>query len=299
MKTIDFIFAARPMLLLPVWSIFLLAYHRVASGEPLYFDEYAKLISITLMTTGIYYINQYFDYESDLINRKLGFLQKEIISKRQLVAAYLSVSFLAIIISVFVGAIFALLVGTVFVLGLFYSAPPLRFKDRPVAGLLANMAGYGLFLPLSVACDTLNFNPPLFALAAYFSLVVGATFMLTVIPDRVGDAAVRKQTAALFMSDRALLTVAIAMVTLAGGLMLAFEIYQLAVVSLVAGALYFAALIFRSPPFLLFSCKFPVLLFSLLAGWYFPAYLVFILVLTATTRLYYKKRFGINYPRLN
>ncbi|MEP0827141.1 MAG: UbiA family prenyltransferase [bacterium] len=299
MKVIDFIFAARPMLFLPVWSIFLLTYHTISPAEPLPPSAFAKLISVSLMTAGIYYINQYFDYQTDLINRKLGFLQKGFISHREIIAAYLSVSILAFIISLFVEAVFALLVGIVFVFGYFYSAPPLRFKDRPVAGLLANMVGYGLALPLSLANDIITVNPRLIALAFYFSLVVGATFLLTIIPDRPGDAAARKQTAAQFISDSALLSISSALVTLAAGLMFAFEIYPLAVVTLAALALYLMTLIFRNRAFLLFSCKFPILLVSVLAGWYFPGYLVFILVLMAASRLYYKKRFGISYPRLN
>jgi len=38
---------------------------------------------------------------------------------------------------------------------------------------------------------------------------------------------------------------------------------------------------------------------SLLAGYFYPIYLIFIVVLIVLTRLYYKKRFGMVYPKVN
>jgi len=49
---------------------------------------------------------------------------------------------------------------------------------------------------------------------------------------------------------------------------------------------------------LMFACKFPILLLTLLAGIHFPFYLFLLLLTIILTRVYYKKRFGIVYPKL-
>jgi len=274
-KIIDFIFAARPMLLLPVWSLYLIADNFYFGSDSFDRYDFIVLAGLTFLVAGAYYINQIYDYQSDLINKKLGFLQTGKISRNEMTIMYIVLSAISIatgfILNWFLGTIFSL----IFILGYIYSAPPLRLKDRPLSGLLANSIAYGVLVPLSL---------PGFA---------------EVIPDREGDQRSGKQTLAVILSDRSLIMVAI--VFLVFSLLLAREMNHLflIVISSVSLLLYAITLFSPKKDSVLLACKFPILLMSLLAGYYYPGYLVFLLALLIFTRLYYKKRFGILYPRIN
>ncbi|MCX6826983.1 MAG: hypothetical protein NTV06_06940, partial [candidate division Zixibacteria bacterium] len=69
----------------------------------------------------------------------------------------------------------------------------------------------------------------------------------------------------------------------------------LSVISLLS---FIGAFFSLGTPLVLFACKLPILLFSLLAGYFYLSYLIFILALIILTRLYYRRRFHITYPRL-
>ncbi len=299
MKVIDFIFAARPMLLLPVWSLFLIA-DNFYSGTTS-FDRYDFIIlaGLTFLVAGAYYINQIYDYQSDLINKKLGFLQTGKISRNEMTIVYIVLSAISIItgfmLSRFLGIVFSL----IFILGYIYSAPPLRLKDRPILGLLSNSFAYGILVPLSIPGLAENADYLVMIMPTYFFMTVSAGYLLTIIPDREGDAETGKQTLAVILSDRSIIIVAI--ILLAFSLLLAWEMNHLFLFLISSVSLLLCAAILISPKrnLIFLACKLPILLISLLAGYYYSGYLVFLLALLFLTRLYYKKRFGMVYPRIN
>lgn len=296
-KIVDFIFAARPMLLFPVWSIYLISY-KLLSPDPVL--DYAGLLppaGLTLVFCGTYYINQIYDYESDRINRKLGFLQKNMITRSEMTAAYISTSVLAVLLAFYSGLAVGILICLIFLLGFIYSAPPARLKDRPLAGLLSNICAYGVLIPAVAAPGV--YSRMMIHVILYFALLVGAGYLLTIMPDREGDRKTGKKTLAAYFSDRVIIFMALLL--LIAGFYFALRIDNLFLIGIcaVSAGLFTAALVWPKGSLVLFSCKFPIFLVSLLAGYYFPVYLVFILVLLILTRLYYKKRFGMIYPRIN
>ena len=298
MKVIDFIFAARPMLLMPVWSIYLLAFRLRYPFQAWEDANTLALVGLTLVSAGAYYINQIFDYESDRINNKIGFLQYDIISKNEMIAAYLSVSLIAVIVTFFSSIFTAVMTLIICLLGLAYSAPPLKLKDRPLGGLLTNAGGFGVLIPLAAMSD-LEADIHLVYIIFYFSLIVAAGYLLTIIPDRKGDVVTGKSTLAAQLSNRRIISIGLVM--LVCSLLMAFLIFNfyLIIISTVSIALFIIALMAPDENVILVACKLPILLVVIVAGIYFPAYLVFILVLLILTRLYYKKRFGLIYPRIN
>lgn len=299
MKLLDFIFAARPMLLLPVWSIYLISFRYYRDAVSLQFDAYLVLFGATFLFAGAYYINQVYDYDSDLFNKKLGFLQKGLIGIGQMKAAYIIVSILGLAAGAVSGTIVFTALSVILLLGYIYSAPPVRLKDRPLAGLLANSVAYGIFLPLTVP----GLKPEIFTsyllLPLFMFLAVAAGYLLTIIPDREGDLASGKKTLAAFIPDRAI--IALGVVFIVVSLVCAWNLdhYYLIGVSALSLGLFTVALIRPRPGVILFACKFPILLMSLLAGCYYPAYLVFLVALLIVTRLYYRRRFNLDYPRLS
>jgi 4-hydroxybenzoate polyprenyltransferase len=262
-------------------------------------ETYLVLIGATLLFSGAYYINQIYDYESDLINKKLGFLQKGVIKRREMTAAYISVSVLGLVsgfaVSYKIGIVFSL----IFILGFLYSAPPVRLKDRPSGGFIANALAYGILLPMAIPGSLNQFNINTLLVPSYFFLAVSATYVLTIIPDRDGDIKTGKRTLAAFYSNRVLISFGIILLILSARSAFLMENYYLLSISGVSVFVFLVALITAKMKLIFFACKFPVLLISLLAGYYYPVYLIFLVVLILLTRLYYKKRFGVVYPRID
>ena len=299
MKALDFIFAARPMLLLPVWSIYLITYNTLKGDKSFSPDALLILAALSLMYAGAYYLNQIHDYRSDLINKKLGFLQREIISRKGMVAAFDIVSLAALVIAFVHDYITGVVFVAIFVLGYLYSAPPPRFKDRPISGLLANAAAYGVLLPLAVPGFLEEIDDTGLMLLIYFFTTVAAGYMLTIIPDKEGDKKTGKTTLAVYFGDRTIIIIGFLFLGLSLIPALIMKHYPLVGVSLISMILFLTAAVLRKIPIVLFACKFPILMMSLLAGWYCPGYIIFLLALIILTRIYYKKRFGIEYPRLS
>jgi 4-hydroxybenzoate polyprenyltransferase len=298
-KIIDFIFAARPMLLLPTWSIYLVTV-RLIKGQGNFDDSIGLiLIGITLITIGAYFINQIYDFESDRQNKKLGILQRGLIQKSEMMAAYIATSVLPLLLGFIIDFKIGLLMIIMILLGYIYSAPPFRLKDRPISGLLANAVAYGVLVPLAVPEFISDINISRAPIIFCFYSMVAAAYLLTIIPDREGDRKSGKSTLATLLSNRPIIISAIIFLVVALYSALLLNNIFLIIICIISIVLFIIALIINRNKIILFACKFPILLLSLLAGYYFPTYLVFLLVLLIMTRLYYNKRFGIVYPRLD
>ena len=302
MRLFDFFFAARPLLQLPIWTVYLVALHtrHQQTGESFAWVDLFMMVGISLLFSGAAYINQVYDLESDRINNKVGFLQKGYLSVPQLRAGFWIVSIIPLAVAPFVSILTVVLFGQFLLLSYLYSAPPIRFKDRPLFGFLANAYGHGLLVALAVAhrvelTDLATYD---WLIPAYFALTVGATYVLTTIPDREGDQATGKRTAAVVLGRTgALLSAAFLFIASA---VVAWRTGEALLVYLAIGAVFLvlASLMLRTEASVRFASKMPLLALTVAAGSYYPVYLVFVVALLIGTRVYYFKRFGIIYPEL-
>ncbi len=295
----DFIFAARPMLMLPVWSIYLVSFQLSNKSNHLNTPHFLFLIAITLVIGAAYYINQYFDYESDRINNKIGFLQYGLISKREIISAYIVLTLIGILLSICLGFRYCGIITLMVLLALGYSAPPLRLKDGALSGLLANAIGYGILIPMSIQPKFMYSNRISIFPMIYFFMTVSAIYILTTIPDRKGDISINKNTMATQWNDRSLISIGGMLLVISLFISILMHEFVLSIISFFSLMSFFYALLSPTDSRILMACKFPILLLTLIAGYYFPTYLVFIIVLIMSTRLYYYRRFGIKYPRMN
>lgn len=109
-----------------------------------------------------------------------------------------------------------------FLLSLFYSVPPLRWKSLPGPDIAINMAGYGAFnfAAGALAPGTGLPHPGLFAsivwLAFAFALLFGAFYPMTQIYQIPEDAAKGDQTLAVRFGARRVLAFSIALVAASG-----------------------------------------------------------------------------------
>lgn len=302
MKILDYIFAARPFLHLPVWSIFLVAtyYHHQLSGKSFGLIEFIILFSLTLSAAAAYFINQIYDFESDKLNDKLGFLQKKILTDRNMITANIITSLLSVILIALISNLIFFILLQLLVLGYIYSAPPLRLKDRPFWGLLSNSYGFGFLIPLSVMPELNTHNSALLGWdnPFYFLATVASIYLLTTIPDIDGDRKTGKKTLSVIIPVPIVKILSLMIMLYSAYIAYRSNFDVLAIISVLSSIPIVLSLFIKNQAVVLFSVKFPILLLTLLAGYFYPYYFGFIVALIIITRVYYKKRFNMVYPKI-
>ena len=302
MRLFDFIFAARPMLHIPVWTVYLLClhYHHELTGESIDYLDLLMLLALNLAFAGAFYINQVFDIESDAINQKLGFIGHGIVSARTMVLAFGVCSMTALLLALWLSSLAFGIMAQIVLLSYAYSAPPWRLKDRPFWSLFANAWTFGFLIPFSVMPDLNLHNAGLLGWdnPFYFLAAVGGITALTMIPDRAGDSLTGKRTVAVVLGTRSTLTIAFILLSTAAYVAFRSQYAPLFYLAGLAAVFVLFAFLFYSERLILVAVKFPLLLMTLLAGFFYPGYLLFLVALVFATRIYYQKRFGILYPSL-
>ncbi|UCC44513.1 MAG: UbiA family prenyltransferase [Candidatus Zixiibacteriota bacterium] len=301
-RALDFFFAARPMLLMPVWTVYLVSlhYHHEVTGGMFDLYDLLLMICLSLLCAGAFYINQVFDEESDRINGKVGFLQRGLISDRTMMTAFIIASVVVLAVSPILGPLPIMIFLQIVILSVIYSAPPVRLKDRPIGGLFANAYAHGFLVSLAVmseitvhSADLLGWDNPV-----YFALTVGATYLLTTIPDMEGDRATGKRTFSVWLGRSTCLISSFCLMLLAAFVAFRSGFAPLFYLCVMATCLITASMLVRSDKAVLLAAKLPFLILTLLAGYWYPVYFLFVVALLIGTRLYYLRRFGIVYPRL-
>ena len=302
MRALDLFFAARPLLHLPIWTVYLVSlhYHHQLSGELLGWRDLVIMAGINLLFAGASYLNQVYGFESDRINGKLGFLQRGLLTSSQLLTGFTVVSLVAMAVAPLFSWFTFFIFAQLLLLSLIYSAPPLRLKDRPVGGLFANAWAFGFLVSVSVMPDMTIHNAGLLGWDAPFYLffAVGATYALTTIPDRPGDAATGKRTLAVVLGVTGTVITAIVLLFLAALTSIGSRQMLLFFVAAGAAGLVFGALLLRTESSARLAAKLPLFVLTLAAGYWYPAYLAFVVALLLATRAYYRRRFQVSYPEL-
>lgn len=301
----DYIFLLRPMILIPVWTFFLLG-ARHASWST------GTTVDITLLLTGIlsftavvaaaYIINQITDRETDRASGKLFLLSHGIIKVRAawIEAAVLTVS--AVAAAVFLlprGFVAIILIGAW--LGAAYSIEPYRFKRRPVLDVLANAIANGV---LNTLAGWVAIGAPLEGLAvlAPYPLAVAAVHLSTTLADIDGDRASGLRTSGVLLGRRK--GMIISTILMAASFLAAVMTHNTPALYASSVSLLFFIVVSvserkkSSGVGILLPAKISTLAYSLTACVLFPAYIPVLAVTIILTRIYYAKRFGIRYPSL-
>jgi 4-hydroxybenzoate polyprenyltransferase len=139
-----------------------------------------------LLTGATNMINAYTDIEEDRVNNPI-----RIVWIRQLGLQNLLISTIATYLTVFcfsflLGFNFAFVITIAIFDSIFYSLPPLRFKQHPVTALLAfsGAVSFPFLAGIVVAYDMIDITNPFFLL---FSLFMFAYGTVKNIPDYIGD----------------------------------------------------------------------------------------------------------------
>lgn len=299
----DYIFLLRPMILIPVWTFFLLgAYHasRVMT-VPVPFSRFLLGgLAMTALIGAVYIMNQIADRESDLANTKLFLIPYGIVSIRAAwieAAALVAVAFT--IGAIFLPPAFTFIMVLGLALGAGYSLEPVRLKRRAVFDVLANMLGNGI---LNTLAGWVALGAPTagWTVLLPYPLAVASVHLVTTLADIEGDRRSGFATSGTVLGvprgiavSTALMITAAALAALIGNR-----------VALVASLLSLPAFLvpgrsLKGSPMsrgMLLPAKVATLVFSVAAGLLLPLYIPFLAVVILMTRRYYRVRFGIAYP---
>lgn len=314
MHLLDFFFLLRPILLIPVWVIFLLGYHR-AGGTVFNPSHYflAGFVTFTLLMGAVYIINQIADIETDRMNKKLFILPEGLVSVK---FAYIEVSFLiaaVFALSFYFQPIYRLFLLISLILGFFYSVRPFKFKSRPFLDLLSNASGHG-FLAFSIGWLSFReFSFDTFVYSIPYFFAVGGVFLLCTVIDIRGDIKTGQRTTGVHLGERVTMLLALFMIILSvisSALIKDFICLPVAAISTFFFILLYASRrsiavhkedvgdTVRERRFLLFTSSLPVYLLTLVCCVIYQWFFVILVLLVLLTRFYFKRRFNIVYPKV-
>ncbi|HEY5133856.1 MAG TPA: UbiA family prenyltransferase [Candidatus Krumholzibacteriaceae bacterium] len=302
-KPVDYIFLLRPMILIPVWTFYLLGARHGANASGVAIEAAhlaAGLVSFTALLGAIYIMNQIADRAADLAGNKLFLIPRGIITVRAAwieAAALVVVSFALALATL--SALFAVILAVSLVLGAAYSLEPVRLKRRPVVDVLANAAGNGV---LNTLAGWVAAGAPI---AGWTSLIpypfaVASVHLATTLADVEADSKMGFKTSGvmlgvsrgLFCSTALMGGAAVASYVTGNNPALIASILSLPFFLIPVRSITGPA---RNPDALI-PAKTATIIFSIAAGFLFPLYVPALAAVILLTRLYYARRFGIEYP---
>jgi 4-hydroxybenzoate polyprenyltransferase len=290
------------MILIPSWLMLFLGYYR-SSGPINRFYPSLRLVdsffAFSLVMAAAYILNQIYDLESDRQNDKVFFLPRGILSvpAARLEAAILVLA--SFVLSYFQSRQYFAAILAALLLGIFYSLPPIKLKARPILDLLANSFGYGL-VGFSLGWITVgSFSTLIIYRAVPYICAIGAVFVNTAIPDIPGDKRTGNITTAVLLGKKVsyFLALGLLVASIAAGFLL--KDAAVIVASLLSLPFFILAAIKQTEKFCLLSTHFGIIALALVTTFFFPYFLIFLVLVIFATRFYYKRRFGIAYPAIS
>jgi chlorophyll synthase len=298
LKYLDYLFLTRPVLMPPVWTILLLGHWQSSQFAGESSLPGLAVLLVSFLVGGVYVLNQIFDIESDRLNQKLFFLAKGLVSVR---GAYIELAILnliaivpAFLISIQLGLLFVL--GAVF--GLIYSAPPLALKNRPIGGLTLNALAHGNLAFLIGWSMNSSLSTGALLSSLPYTFAVAAIYLNTTVPDADGDKSVGKTTFSVKWGKQTAVVLASVLVAAAIILSLIVKDIPLLIASALCFPFFVSSAFVRKERAITITTKVSILFLSVAAGVFYLWYFAVLIVGFVGTRLYYKARFGLDYPTL-
>lgn len=294
----DYVFLMRPTLMPSVWSLFIFGFCHSPGHVQIYntLEMFIPLICLTLVAGAGYIHNQLYDIESDRINNKLFLLPESHISVQSARRWYIYCSLFAILGGLIYGYWLGLLIILSAFLSYAYNAPPFRWKDRPIAGVLANSSGYG-YVAFAIgwgSASTLSW--PLLIQAIPYAIGCGSFYLLTTVLDAEGDQKAGKIT--MGVKYGVSVTVGVSILFLLAGILSALMIknYVIFIPYVMSLPLFIWTMKSMKISHAKITLGISTLAFSAAAVMCYPPYLGVLFLLLIMVKLYYKHRFNFDYP---
>ncbi|OGS37410.1 MAG: hypothetical protein A2293_10770 [Elusimicrobia bacterium RIFOXYB2_FULL_49_7] len=318
---IDSLFVTRPILLIPVWGYFILGYYRASLlyGDPglqtftLLGHPYSwlssfgqhgawlALIMCSLSVCGTYVLNQLTDIEADKNNSGLPLIAKAGFPIKVAVVENILLCALPLFYAFYQSKALLILFLGAFAMTVLYNVRPFRFTGRPFLDFLSNAFAYGVLtfgLGWVVAAGGSVRNLAAFAIQAapYFFYMVAGSINST-LPDEAGDRATEKITTVVLLGAKRANLISTGAITIA----LFFSVWNRDIIASLTGLI--------SIPFFIRYARTHAMadglktfqlcggLLMVLTIFVFPWCLAMGLITYGATRLYFKLRHNIDYPK--
>jgi len=299
----DHIAFIRPLLLIPIWTPALLGFW--AGGGSFSASElWLLILYTTFLGIGIYGINQIFDRESDVINNKnlplaLGYISK-FVAWFITVAGFVGVLFIGLFMPIYIALVTVLAV----LLGISYSAPRFRFKDRPIVSLILNCVGHGILIYIigylfGIASSEVYVFKWFFLLRSIpYGIAFVSVYLATTVLDVSGDRDVGKRTFSVVYGQRKALAIAVLGVFLSGVLGLIFHEPAIFLTAVITFHIYAGALADKEidTKKVVRGNKAAVLALAVLTLFYIPTFFIPVFIAIVFAYVYNRKRLGVAYP---
>lgn len=146
----------------------------------------------------LYGVNDYFDYDTDRLNPKKRDKEQLVGQKlrKQLVIWLFACTLLFVVYAFTLSVSSIVLLAIFFLLSLFYSAPPLRFKSKPFIDSISNVL---YFMPGLIIYNELSGMLPSWLLIIGFACWTAAMHLYSAIPDIKFDKKAGLKTTAIVL----------------------------------------------------------------------------------------------------
>ncbi|UCF07530.1 MAG: UbiA prenyltransferase family protein [Thermoplasmata archaeon] len=166
--------------------------------------------------------NDYWDSEVDRGSKRKGLfpLPQGLLSQEAVFRTSIIFMLLAVLFSLLVSPVFALLVGICLVLSLSYSTPPVRIKERAGLDVITNMVGSGLLCSIAGWIIVKSFVDYPFVWGIASMTGVAAIYIPTTIIDHASDKAAGVNTFAVRFGTRTAYLSGVASITIANAVII-------------------------------------------------------------------------------
>ncbi len=286
----------RPTLFLPLWIFFLLGAHH-GEGE-ISFGAVGAFILYTMLMGGVYIFNQIVDRESDKKNKKLFLISDGLIPLKNAYIEMSALFIIAVLGSFFLGLnIFIAFLISLF-LGITYSFPPIETKGRPFLDIIWNASGYGVLAFMVGWLSVAEPSTAMFLIAIPYFFAVAAVFVNTTIPDIEGDREEGKVTSGVFLGKKntLLLGISLDLVAIIVSCFLGEKGYICLIGAGLAFPIFLIAYIKQTKKSILFSFRAIPGILAIIVFFITPIVIPLFAVVLGVQRIYYKRKFNIDYP---
>lgn len=250
-------------------------------------DILLLLATFAMAMAASFILNQIADIETDRINNKLYFLPRGILSLVEATILAGVFSILAVSYAYSVGVFYGnVILGFILLTGYLYNFKPFRWKNSVFFGAFANLM-MGVFAVLYVV-NPEKINLPLLGWLTCINFVL---FILTTLPDKDGDIQTKKRTIGNNLSKAQLNIVSILFIGIS------FFLAEHLLTGMISGFFLASYISFALGRFSVEPViKWNLFVQSLAACLFFLDYTILIIAMYFLGRIYYKKRFNLDYP---
>lgn len=301
---LDYFFLLRPLILIPCWDFFLIGAYLAAGKAGSILPLIVPLLVYTFIMAGVYILNQLTDIKTDAVNKKLFLLANGYVSKTAASVEMVLLWAVALALSFRYGPAFIALIVVSLIMGILYSIPPVKLKGKPFLDTLSNGIGYGM---INFAAGWLVLGAFRWSIFGYFVpyfLSICAVFINTAIVDMTGDMKAGEITTAVMLKEgRSYVASTVLMAAAAGVALLRRDLVCLIPAALSLPLFAYAAVSYLvrrkvNRTVTIASFRLPGAFFTVMTVIIYPWYGVFLVLLIALMRIYYRTRFAMNYPTL-